>query len=105
MLLAIAIPLLGPGKECDFCLWILYIGKKGVNDGVIADTDIGPLTFELDCTYNAGDPVKAKRCPAAMSKLQSRANYNAKIYGETPRKYVNTPGCSKNDIFPHFGDR
>ena len=95
---------LGAGTECDFCLWILYIGKKGVNDNVIADTDIGPLSLELDCTYNAGDPVKAKKCPAAMAKLQKQVNYNAKKYGETPRKYVNTPGCSDNDLFS-FGER
>ena len=74
-----------------FCI----LAKKGVNDNVIADTDIGPLSLELDCTYNAGDPVKAKKCPAAMAKLQKQVNYNAKKYGETPRKYVNTPHRSR----------
>jgi hypothetical protein len=78
--------------------------KKGVNDNVIADTEIGPLSLELACTYNAGDPIKAKKCPAAMAKIQKKVNSNAKIYGETPRKYVNTPGCHDDDFFS-FGER
>ena len=67
----------------------MYIGKKGVNDDVIADTEIGPLSLELACTYNAGNPMKAKQCPAAMARIQKKVNSNAKLYGETPRKYVN----------------
>ena len=82
----------------------MYNVEKGVNDNVIADTEIGPLSLELACTYNAGDPFKAKKCPAAMAKIQKKVNSNAKIYGETPRKYVNTPGCHDDDFFS-FGER
>ena len=91
--------------QCETpCTYSLYCLKKGVNDNVIADTEIGPLSLELACTYNAGDPIKAKKCPAAMAKIQKKVNSNAKIYGETPRKYVNTPGCHDDDFFS-FGER
>ena len=65
-------PRSGTKTDCDFCLWILYIGKQGVNDDVIADTEIGPLSMELACTYNAGNPWKAKKCPAAMAEIQQK---------------------------------
>lgn len=91
------------GTGCDFCLWILYIAKKGVNDNVIQDTSIGPLTFELDCTYDASDNVKAKQCPALVKAVQDKVYSNAKKYGQKPRQYVNTPGC--NDQFFSFGQR
>ena len=97
-------PRSGTKTDCDFCLWILYIGKQGVNDDVIADTEIGPLSMELACTYNAGNPWKAKKCPAAMAKIQQKLNSNARKIGETPRKYVNTPGCHDDEFFS-FGER
>ena len=88
--------------ECDFCLWILYIGKKGVNDQIIQDTDIGPNSFELACTYN---PAKfSKKCPRAMEKIKKLVNSKAQKLGVKPRQYVNTPSCN-NDAFFSFGQR
>lgn len=83
-------------------MWILYIGKEGVNDNVIADTKIGPLSFELACTYNAGDPRKAKNCPRAMGKIKKLVNEDAKKVKEQPRQYVNTPSCFNDDFFPFY---
>ena len=82
----------------------MYIGKEGVNDEIIADTKIGPLSLELACTYNAGDPFKAKKCPKAMEKIQRAIYKNAKTVGETPHQYVNTPGCHDSEFFS-FGER
>ena len=90
--------------ECDFCLWILYIGKEGVNDEIIADTKIGPLSLELACTYDAGNHFKASKCPKAMAEIQRQIYQNARKFGQTPRQYVNTPGCHDSEFFS-FGER
>ena len=62
----------GDNVGCDFCLWILYIAKAGVNDNVIADTKIGPLAVEFTCTFDPNHPLKSKNCPAAVKKVHKK---------------------------------
>lgn len=88
---------------CDFCLWVLYIQKPGVHDNLMLETPIGHMSVELDCTFDASDPIKAKYCPAIVNKIQRQLYANAKKYGERPRQYVNTPGC--DDEFFGFQER
>ena len=88
-------------NPCDFCLWILSINKPGFNDNVIADTEIGPLSFELDCSYNPNDRFKARTCPQLIKEIQEKIYQNSLQYGETPRQYVNTPGCN-DKLFPFY---
>ena len=91
---------------CDFCLWIMLIMKPGVNDNVIADTKIGPLSWELACSFNPNDPIKAKNCANGIQRVRKKFTYTSKMYGETPRQYVNSPaGCREKQIFPNFGNR
>jgi len=91
---------------CDFCLWILLIMKPGVNDNVIADTKIGPLSWELACSFNPNDPIKAQNCARGIQRVRKKFTYNSKMFGETPRQYVNSPaGCREKQIFPNFGNR
>ena len=91
----------GQNSACDFCLWILSINKPGVNDNIISDTEIGPMSYEMSCTYNSNDPFKSKNCPLLVKNVQNRIYSNSLQYGETPRQYVNTPGCNDR-IFPFY---
>jgi hypothetical protein len=96
-------PLTAQNSGCDFCLWILYVAKVGVNDNIIADTDIGPVAAEMTCTYNPNDPVKAKNCPYMVKMVRKRFARKAKRLGERPHQYINSPGCE--DSFYSFGER
>jgi hypothetical protein len=96
-------PVTDQNSGCDFCLWIIYVAKVGVNDNIIADTDIGPIAIELDCTYNPNDPVKATNCPKLVKSVKQKLVKKAKRLGERPHQYVNTPGC--DDAFYSFGER
>ena len=88
---------------CDFCVWILYIGKPGVFESVMLEQEIGPLYVGLDCTFNPNDRKKAKYCPVEVKKVQKKMMRNAKILGEQPHQYSNTPSC--DDTFFKFGER
>lgn len=88
---------------CDFCVWILYIGKPGAFESVMVDTKIGPLYVGIDCTFNPNDPSKTKYCPLEVKKVQKSLFDKAKILGEKPHQYANTPGC--DDTFFSFGER
>ena len=90
---------------CDFCLWFLVIMKAGVHDNVISDTKIGPLSWGLDCTYNANDPIKSRNCQAKIKRVREKFVKNARKYGEKPRQYVNTPAGCREDHFYDFGNR
>ena len=92
-------------NACDFCLWFLVIMKPGVHDNVITDTKIGPLSWGLDCSYNAYDPVKDTNCKNQIKQVRRKFVRNAKAYGEKPRQYVNTPAGCRNDHFYGFGNR
>ena len=95
----------GPNDGCDFCLWFLVIMKQGVHDDVIQDTKIGPLSWGLDCTYNANDYAKSRNCQAKIKRVRKKFVKYARKYGETPRQYVNTPAGCREDHFYDFGDR
>ena len=79
----------------------LSINKPGVNDNVIADTQIGPMSYEMSCTYDPNNKIKAKNCPPLVKNVQNRIYQNSLKYGETPRQYVNTPGCN-DKLFPFY---
>ena len=57
---------------CDFCLWILLIMKPSVNDNVIADTKIGPLSWELACSFDSNNQVKARNCEAGIQRVSRK---------------------------------
>ena len=88
---------------CDFCVWIFYIGHPGPFASVMLDTEIGPLSVGLDCTFDPNSPKKVKYCPKEVKQVQKRLFENAKLYGELPHQYSNTPGC--DDTFFSFGQR
>ena len=59
------------------------------------------MSYEMSCTYNSKDPIKSKNCPPLVKNVQNRIYSNSLQYGETPRQYVNTPGCNDR-IFPFY---
>ena len=72
-----------------------------MHDNVIADTQIGPMSYEMSCTYDPNNKIKAKNCPPLVKNVQNQIYQNSLKYGETPRQYVNTPGCN-DKLFPFY---
>ncbi len=92
-----------PVEGCDFCLWIVYFAVPGVNDEIIAGDKIGTVAMELTCTFNAHDKVKVKKCSSMVKKAKQVFLSKARMYGEDPHEYVNTPSCDENQL--PFGER
>jgi len=64
---------------------------------------IGNYAVELECTYNAKDPIKSKNCPRLVRNVKHVFNTKAVQLGEKPFQYVNTPSC--DDFGDSFGQR
>ena len=96
-------PLTNKNQVCDFCIWIAYISKPGVNDDLIQDTKIGNVAVELTCTFDSHDRGQGQALLALVKKAKQVFLSTARKYGEDPHEYVNTPSCDKNQL--PFGER